>query len=59
MTSSYGGEEKEIGIKYSVLLLGLFFNPEDGGDVEWRWTSDRLNGLASQKIEIFITTVRT
>jgi hypothetical protein len=39
-------------------LLGLFLNPEDGGDVppKRRLTFNRLNGVISQKIVLFITT---
>jgi hypothetical protein len=43
-------------------FLGLFFDPEDGGDVppKRRFTFNRLHNVVSQKIELFITTaVRT
>jgi hypothetical protein len=41
-------------------LLGLFFNPKDG-DVppKRRLTFNGLHGVISQKIVLFITTVRT
>jgi hypothetical protein len=44
------------------LLLGFFFDPEDGDDVPPKsWlTFNRLHGVISQKIVLFITTaVRT
>jgi hypothetical protein len=44
-------------------LFGLFFDPEDGGDMflqKLRLTSNGLHGVISQKIVLFITTaVRT
>jgi hypothetical protein len=43
-------------------LLGLFFDPEDGGDMfpKRRLTFNGLHGVISQKIVLFITTaVRT
>jgi hypothetical protein len=44
-------------------LLGLFFDPEDGGDIFLRnigLTFNGLHGVISPKIELFITTaVRT
>jgi hypothetical protein len=41
-------------------LLGLFFNPEDGGDMFLRSVGDfdGLHGVISQKIEVFTTSVR-
>jgi hypothetical protein len=41
----------------AAFLLGLFFDPEYGGDVslKLRLTFNGLHGLISQKIEIFIS----
>jgi hypothetical protein len=47
---------------HAGFLLGLFFDPEDGGDVppKRRLTFNRLHGIISQKTVFFITTaVRT
>jgi hypothetical protein len=42
----------------AFFLLGLLFNPDDGGDIilppEHQLTFNRLRGLMSQKIEFFI-----
>jgi hypothetical protein len=59
------GQRKASSACYLVhagFVLGLFFNPEAGGDMFlWNWlTFNRLHGVISQKIELFITTsVRT
>jgi hypothetical protein len=48
---------------HAGFLLGLFYDPEDGGDdvlSKRRFTFKRLHGIISQKIELFIiTAVRT
>jgi hypothetical protein len=41
---------------HAGFLLGLFFNPEDGGDMFFRnvgLTFNGLHGLISQKIKLF------
>jgi hypothetical protein len=36
-------------------FLGLFFDPENGGDMFFLLTFNGLHGAISQKIELFIT----
>jgi hypothetical protein len=38
------------------LLIGLLFDPEDGGDIS-PLTFSRIHGVLLQKIDLFVTTV--
>jgi hypothetical protein len=58
-TSAKAGDKHRA---HAGFLLALFFHPEDGGDFppKRRLIFNRLHGVISQKIELFITTaVRT
>jgi hypothetical protein len=37
-------------------LLGIFLDPENGGDIFLRSVGNKLHGVISQKVELFITT---
>jgi hypothetical protein len=47
--------KKECYVLHAGFLLGLFFDPEDGGDMLYLLTFNGPHGVISQEIELFIT----